>query len=132
VRRLEEGAECSWFLPASNPENARKQWIAGSLRPSGALIIDAGAQQALRSGKSLLPAGVTAVSGRFERGDTVSVLDRNGTEIARGMIAYNDRDAARLIGQRSADIESLLGFRGRAEMIHRDDLVMMRADVALA
>jgi glutamate 5-kinase len=132
VRRLEEGAECSWFLPASNPENARKQWIAGSLRPSGALIIDAGAQQALRSGKSLLPAGVTAVNGRFERGDTVSVLDRNGTEIARGMIAYNDRDAARLIGQRSADIESLLGFRGRAEMIHRDDLVMMRADLALA
>jgi glutamate 5-kinase len=60
------------------------------------------------------------------------VLDRNGTEIARGMIAYNDRDAARLIGQRSADIESLLGFRGRAEMIHRDDLVMMRADLALA
>ena len=116
----------------SNPENARKQWIAGSLRPSGAITIDAGALQALRSGKSLLPAGVTAVSGRFARGDTVSVLDRDGAEIARGMIAYNDRDAARIIGKRSADIEALLGFRGRDEMIHRDDLVLLRADLATA
>ena len=128
VRRLEEGAECTWFLPAQNPENARKQWIAGSLRPSGALTIDAGALQALRSGKSLLPAGVIAVSGHFARGDTVSVLDRDGSEIARGMIAYSERDAARIIGKRSADIEALLGFRGRDEMIHRDDLVMMRVD----
>ena len=71
-------------------------------------------------------------SGRFARGDTVSVLDRDGNEIARGMIAYSDRDAARIIGKRSADIEALLGFRGRDEMIHRDDLVMMRADLAPA
>jgi len=132
VARLEEGADCSWFLPAQNPENARKQWIAGSLRPSGAVTIDAGALQALRSGKSLLPAGVVSVSGRFARGDTVSVLDRDGTEIARGMIAYSDRDAARIVGKRSADIEALLGFRGRDEIIHRDDLVMMRADFAPA
>jgi glutamate 5-kinase len=130
VRRLEEGAECSWFLPAQNPENARKQWIAGSLRPSGAVTIDAGALQALRSGKSLLPAGVVAVSGRFARGDTVSVLDRGGNEIARGLIAYSDRDAVRIVGKRSADIEALLGFRGRDELIHRDDLVMLRSDQA--
>jgi glutamate 5-kinase len=125
VSRLEEGADCTWFLPNSNPDNARKQWIAGALKPSGAITVDAGAQAALKTGKSLLPAGVTAVTGNFERGDTVSVLNREGTEIARGMIAYNDRDAARLIGKRSADIEALLGFRGRAEMIHRDDLVLM-------
>jgi len=130
VRRLEEGADCSWFLPASNPENARKQWIAGALRPNGAITIDAGALQALRSGKSLLPAGVTGVKGRFARGDTVSVLDRDGIEIARGMIAYNDKDAVRIIGKRSADIEALLGFRGRDEMIHRDDLVLLRSDLA--
>jgi len=130
VRRLEESAECSWFLPAQNPENARKQWIAGSLRPSGAVTIDAGALQALRSGKSLLPAGVVAVSGRFARGDTVSVLDRGGNEIARGLIAYSDRDAVRIVGKRSADIEALLGFRGRDELIHRDDLVMLRSDQA--
>jgi glutamate 5-kinase len=132
VSRIEEGAECSWFLPSSNPENARKQWIAGSLRPSGSITIDAGALNALRSGKSLLPAGVIGVSGRFARGDTVSVLDRDGSEVARGMIAYNDRDASRILGKRSADIEALLGFRGRDEMIHRDDLVLMRADLAPA
>jgi glutamate 5-kinase len=130
VRRLEEGADCSWFLPASNPENARKQWIAGALRPNGAITIDDGAMQALRSGKSLLPAGVVGVAGRFSRGDTVSVLDKAGSEIARGMIAYSDRDAARILGKRSADIEALLGFRGRTEMIHRDDLVMLRGEAA--
>jgi glutamate 5-kinase len=132
VRRLEEGADCSWFLPASNPENARKQWIAGALRPNGAITIDAGALQALRTGKSLLPAGVVAVTGRFSRGDTVSVLDKDGNEIARGMIAYGHRDAVRILGKRSADIEALLGFRGRAEMIHRDDLVMLRGDLTPA
>ncbi|MBC8025466.1 MAG: glutamate 5-kinase [Steroidobacteraceae bacterium] len=128
VRRLEEGADCSWFLPTENPENARKQWIAGALRPNGAITIDAGAVNALRSGKSLLPAGVTAVSGRFARGDTVSVLESDGVEIARGMIAYNDKEAVRIIGKRSGEIEAIVGFRGRAEMIHRDDLVIMRAD----
>jgi glutamate 5-kinase len=128
VRRLEEGADCSWFLPSENPENARKQWIAGALRPGGAITIDAGAVNALRSGKSLLPAGVTAVTGRFARGDTVSVLEPGGVEFARGMIAYNDKEAIRLIGKRSGEIEGIVGFRGRAEMIHRDDLVIMRAD----
>jgi glutamate 5-kinase len=132
VRRLEEGADCTWFLPSQNPENARKQWIAGSLQPSGAVTIDSGAAQALRSGKSLLPAGVVAVTGQFSRGDTVSVLDRAGLEIARGMIAYNAADAARLLGKRSADIESVVGFRGRAELIHRDDLVLLRADLVTA
>jgi glutamate 5-kinase len=132
VRRLEEGAECSWFLPSLNPENARKQWIAGALRPNGAVTIDAGAMQALRTGKSLLPAGVVGVSGRFARGDTVSVLDRQGNEVARGMAAYNDKDASRIIGKRSAEIEALLGFRGRDEMIHRDDLVMMRSEKTTA
>jgi glutamate 5-kinase len=102
------------------------------LRPSGAIAIDAGALAAVRAGKSLLPAGVTAVTGRFARGDTVSVLDRDGSEVGRGMIAYNDRDAARIIGKRSADIEALLGFRGRDEMIHRDDLVLLRTDLATA
>ena len=128
VRRLEEGADCSWFLPSENPENARKQWIAGALRPGGAITIDAGAVNALRSGKSLLPAGVTAVTGRFARGDTVSVLEPGGVEFARGMIAYNDKEAVRIIGKRSGEIEGIVGFRGRAEMIHRDDLVIMRAD----
>ncbi len=99
LRRIEEGADCTWFVPTATPAAARKQWIAGTLRPAGALSIDGGALQALREGRSLLPAGVTAARGRFERGDTVSVLAADGTEVARGIIAYSDVDAARIMGR---------------------------------
>src|SRR4029077_16611523 len=129
LRRLEEGAECTWFVPSATPLAARKQWIAGTLRPAGAITIDAGALRALLEGKSLLPAGVTGARGRFERGDTVSVLSADGAEVARGIIAYSDADAARIMGRRSAEIADLFGFRGRDEMIHRDDLVLMRQEI---
>lgn len=112
------------FIPHVSPAQARKRWIAGSLSVCGTLIIDAGAERALRSGKSLLPAGVKAVAGRFERGDAVIVKSEDGREIARGLIAYNDQDAKRLAGRHSADIEALLGYRGRDEMIHRDELAL--------
>jgi glutamate 5-kinase len=125
LKRLEEGADCTWFVPSSTPVAARKQWIAGTLRPAGAITIDAGAWRALLDGRSLLPAGVTAARGRFERGDTVSVLSAHGVEVARGLIAYSDADAARIMGRKSSEIEALLGFRGRDEMIHRDDLVLL-------
>jgi len=126
IRRIENGARCTWFIPSATPVAARKQWIAGTLRPNGAVQIDAGALQALRGGKSLLPAGVTATRGRFEGGDTISVLSAEGAEVARGISAYSDADAARIIGRQSSEIESLLGFRGRDELIHRDDLVILR------
>ena len=128
LRRIEEGADCTWFVPSATPAAARKQWIAGTLRPSGALIIDDGALRALTEGRSLLPAGITAARGRFDRGDTVSVFTADGREVARGIVAYSDADAARIMGRRSSEIADLLGFRGRDEMIHRDDLVLMRAD----
>ena len=128
LRRIESGARCTWFVPASTPVAARKQWIAGTLRPAGAIHIDAGAIVALRAGKSLLPAGVTGTLGRFDSGDTVSVLAADGVEVARGIAAYSDADAARIMGRRSAEIETLLGFRGRDEMIHRDDLVILRTE----
>ncbi|HUN72459.1 MAG TPA: glutamate 5-kinase [Steroidobacteraceae bacterium] len=131
VRRIEEGARCTWFVPSATPVAARKQWIAGTLRPAGAVSIDPGAQRALLEGRSLLPAGVIAARGRFERGDTVSVLAADGTEIARGIVAYSDVDAAKIMGRRSSDIESILGFRGRDEMIHRDDLVLLHPEPAL-
>ena len=126
LRRIEEGAECTWFIPTATPAAARKQWIAGTLRPAGAITIDAGALRALLEGRSLLPAGVTGTRGRFDRGDTVSVLAADGVEIARGIIAYSDGDAARIMGRKSSEIAELLGFRGRDEMIHRDDLVLLR------
>jgi glutamate 5-kinase len=125
VRRIEEGVRCTWFVPSSSPVAARKAWIAGTLRPAGAVAIDAGALRALGEGKSLLPAGVVRALGRFDRGDTVSVLGPDGAEVARGIIAYSDTDVARIMGRQSSDIERLLGFRGRDEMIHRDDLVIL-------
>jgi len=132
LRRIEEGADCTWFVPSATPAAARKQWIAGTLRPAGALTIDPGALRALLEGRSLLPAGVTGARGRFDRGDTVSVLAADGAEIARGMVAYSDVDAARIMGRKSSEIADILGFRGRDEMIHRDDLVLMRQELSTA
>jgi glutamate 5-kinase len=131
VKRIEEGARCTWFVPSATPIAARKQWIAGTLRPTGAVTIDPGALRALLEGRSLLPAGVISARGRFERGDTVSVLTIEGTEVARGLVAYSDVDAAKIMGHRSAEIEGILGFRGRDEMIHRDDLVLLKEEPAL-
>jgi glutamate 5-kinase len=132
LRRIEEGADCTWFVPTATPAAARKQWIAGTLRPAGAITIDAGALRALLEGRSLLPAGVIGARGRFDRGDTVSVLTADGAEIARGMVAYSDVDAARIMGRKSSEIADILGFRGRDEMIHRDDLVLMRQELSTA
>ena len=117
-------ARCSWFLPEASPLSARKKWIRGSLKTSGSLVVDAGAVKALSSGKSLLPAGVTSVAGEFRRGDVVDVRDPNGRVLARGLVAYAAEDARRIAGRKSAEIEKLLGFRGRDEMVHRDDLVV--------
>ncbi len=124
LRAILDGARCTWFLTPANPVAARKKWIAGSLEPRGVVFIDAGAVAALRRGKSLLPAGVKRVDGDFQRGDAVIIRDLDGTEIARGLVAYDAVDAQRIVGQSSADILNILGIEGRAEMVHRDDLVM--------
>ncbi len=123
--RIETGARCTWFLAESSPVTVRKQWIAGMLKPAGELFIDDGAVRALRAGRSLLPAGIVEVRGRFDRGDAVVVREAQGTEIARGLAAYSSTDAERIRGRRSSELEALLGYRGRDEMIHRDDLVLM-------
>ncbi len=94
------------------------------LEPAGRLALDAGAVEALLAGKSLLPAGVREVIGEFSRGDAVIVLAPNGAEIARGLCAYAANDARQIAGHKSGEIERLLGYRGRTEMIHRDDLVI--------
>jgi glutamate 5-kinase len=122
---LEQGARCSWFLPAPEGRSARKQWIAGSLAPLGVLRVDAGAARALRQGRSLLPAGVRSIEGGFNRGDPVAVRDENGLEVARGLSAYDAEAARQIAGRRSEDIEAILGWRGRDEIIHRDDLVLL-------
>ncbi len=122
---IEDGARCTWFVAGRNPRTARKQWIAGSLKPAGSLVVDAGALAALASGKSLLPVGVVGVEGAFGRGDAVSVTGADGREAARGLCAYSAEHARLIAGHKSREIERLLGYRGREEIIHRDDLVML-------
>ena len=126
-----QGGRCTWFdagtgTPGNGggPRSARKRWIAGAVAPSGTLTIDQGAVRALGAGKSLLPAGVLALSGTFERGDAVLILDDGGNTVGRGLSAYSSGDAVQIIGHKSREIEARLGYRGRDEIIHRDDLVL--------
>jgi glutamate 5-kinase len=122
---LARGGACTLFHPNAAPVSAWKSWIAGQLEPQGRLIIDAGAHTALKSGKSLLAAGVKRVDGTFERGDTLAiVLEGSGAEIARGLAGYDSGEAARIAGHRTSEIEAILGYAPRAAMVHRDDMVV--------
>jgi glutamate 5-kinase len=124
LKAIEDGATTTWFLPIAEPRTARKRWIASSLNPMGVLMVDAGAAAALKRGTSLLPAGVTTIEGNFDRGDAVVVKNGDGREIARGLSAYSAADGRAIAGHKSGEIEAILGYRGRDEMIHRDDLVV--------
>ena len=125
IAAVASGARGTWFIADLTPETARRQWLAGALRPTGSVRVDAGAARALKSGKSLLAAGVTSVAGRFERGDAVDVIDPDGATIARGVSAYSSEDATRLIGRKSDEFEAILGYRGRPALIHVDDMVLV-------
>ncbi len=126
LRRIEAGARCTWFLPAASPRAARKQWIGGTLKPAGALVVDEGAVAALARGKSLLPAGVVAVEGEFGKGAAVLVRTREGRTLGRGLAGYSAAEARQIIGHKTSEIEACLGYRGRDELIHRDDLALDR------
>jgi len=124
LRRVMAGEKATWFISSSTPKSARKHWIAGSINPTGALIVDEGASKALASGKSLLPAGVKSLEGRFSRGDTVAIKDLAGVIIGRGLVAYDREEAEKIIGHKSEEIEKNLGYKGRDTIIHRDDMVL--------
>ncbi len=119
-----DGGICTWFLAHSNPRASRKRWIAGALEPRGVLVIDDGAVTALKSGKSLLPADVSSVEGSFDRGDAVIIRDASGAELGRGLSAYSNQDAQTIMGHKSREITELLGYRGRDELIHRDNMAL--------
>ncbi|MFZ0610284.1 MAG: glutamate 5-kinase [Xanthobacteraceae bacterium] len=121
---IAKGARCTWFVTSGNPVTARKKWIAGSLEPKGTLVIDAGAVAALRRGNSLLPVGVLRIDGAFARGDAVIIRGPDGSEIGRGLCAFDVEDAQKIRGRSSGEIEAILGYSGRTEMVHRDDLVV--------
>jgi len=129
LKAIENGARSSWFAPSGTPVTARKTWIAGQLQPAGEIHVDAGAEKALYAGKSLLPAGVRQVKGNFGRGDAVAIIGSEGREVARGLAGYDAEEARLIIGHKSNEIEAILGYVGRAAMIHRDDLVMTGAAV---
>jgi glutamate 5-kinase len=118
------GARCTWFLTGSTPGAARKSWIGGTLEPRGVLHVDAGAARALAAGASLLPVGVSRIEGEFGRGDAVVIRDAGGTELGRGLVAYDSAEARLVIGKPSRDIAAALGHPGQAEMIHRDDMAL--------
>ena len=125
LKRLEEGAPSTWFTAQTDPQAARKNWIA-AMKPKGVLTVDAGAARALSGGKSLLPAGVAAVAGAFERGDPVEIRAAGGDRLGLGLTRYTSAEAEQIKGRRSDDIEAVLGYKGRAALVHRDDMVMGR------
>lgn len=120
---LAQGAKCTWFMAQGDPQAARKRWI-NAMKPRGELRLDAGAVKALLAGKSLLPAGVTTVSGSFGRGDPVAILDPVGNVLGKGLVRYTAAEAKAIAGHRSGEIEALLGYAGRAALVHRDDMVI--------
>ena len=122
---LADGAKSSIFTAQMAPSTARKNWIVSALDSAGEITIDDGALAALQKGRSLLPAGVTAVTGTFERGDLVDIKDINGKVIARGLMAYSSREATLLKGQKSSSFDAIIGYDGRAELVHADDLVLI-------
>jgi glutamate 5-kinase len=124
IARFEEGGRGTWFTAKENSVSPHKQWLAGTLTAAGKMFVDEGALLALEQGKSLLPAGVTSIEGEFQRGDTVIVIAPDGTELGRGLAAYPTDDARKIMGHNSRDMEEILGYRGRGELIHRDNLVL--------
>ena len=122
---IAEGANCTWFLPGRTPRQARKQWIAGMLVPRGTLVVDEGAELALKAGSSLLPVGIVTVEGEFQAGEAVVIRSRAGRDLGRGLVAYSSAEARRILGRRSEELPALLGYAGRGELIHRDNLALL-------
>lgn len=120
---LEKGARASWFLPVVDPVLARKAWIL-AMKPQGALTLDKGAVSALKAGNSLLPAGVTQVTGTFERGDPVTIQQADGHALGMGLVRYSAAHARAIAGHRSDEIEAILGYPGRSSLVHRDDMAI--------
>jgi glutamate 5-kinase len=123
LKALAEGATRTWFVPSADPHVARKRWI-NAMKPKGELVLDAGAVTALRAGKSLLPAGVTKVTGSFGRGEPVAILSPEGVVLGKGLVRYTSAEARKIAGHRSGEIEAILGYQGRAALVHRDDMVV--------
>ena len=123
ISRIIEKNNCTWFSPRVSKLDARKKWIISSIAPKGSIIIDDGAKKALRSGKSLLAAGIKKISGKFNKGDHIKVLDKKNMECARGLSSFSSDEIIKIMGHQSNEIEKLLGYIAKSEVIHKDDMV---------
>lgn len=121
--KLANGARATWFAAQTDPQAARKRWIS-AMKPKGTVMVDAGAMDALQRGKSLLPAGVTQIQGTFGRGDLVAIAGADGAHLGQGLVRYTSAEARAIMGRRTADIVEVLGYEGRAALVHRDDMVL--------
>jgi glutamate 5-kinase len=128
LKALQEGGKATWFMAKENPHSARKHWIAGSVNQNGAVMVDAGAANALKEGNSLLSAGVKAVEGGFEHGDVVQIKNEQGEVLGVGLIAYPSEEAQKILGRQSDDIEGILGYKRQSVLIHRDDMVLVSGE----
>jgi glutamate 5-kinase len=123
IKKIIDTNNCTWFLPKISKLDARKKWIIGSISPKGALVIDDGAKQALSNGKSLLATGIKKVFGKFQKGDHIKILDRQNSEYARGLSSFSSDEILKIMGHHSKEIEKLLGYFAKSEVIHKDDMV---------
>ena len=123
IKEILEKNNCTWFIPRVSKLDARKKWIIGSVSPKGALTIDNGAVQAIKNGKSLLPVGIKAIDGKFEKGDHIKVLDLSNKECARGLSSFSSEEIDKIKGHQSNQIKKILGYSSKDEVIHKDDLV---------
>ena len=123
IKKIIDQNNCTWFLPKISKLDARKKWIISSISPKGELVIDDGAKQALSNGKSLLAAGITKVYGKFQKGDHIKILDKQNSECARGLSSFSSDEILKIMGQHSREIEKLLGYVAKSEVIHKDDMV---------
>ena len=123
IKRIIENKKCTWFIPKISKLDARKKWIMGSLSPKGTIIIDKGAERAIKNGKSLLPAGIKKVNGSFKKGDHILIKGQSNIEVGRGLTSFSSLEVDKIKGKHSSEIKNILGYSGREEVVHKDDLV---------
>jgi glutamate 5-kinase len=123
INQIEKKNNCTWFLSKISKLHARKKWIISSISPKGEITIDDGAKKALINGKSLLAAGIKKVSGSFKKGDHIKILDNKRKEFARGLSSFTSDEIVKIMGHHSNQIEKLLGYVAKSEVIHKDDMV---------
>ena len=125
INELLKNNKCTWFIPKVSTLHAREKWIVSSIGNNGKIFIDDGAVKALKNGKSLLPAGITKIEGKFAKGDNVLIVDNNGKDCARGLTSFSSDEIEKIKGLKTAQIEKILGYASKSEIIHRDDMVKL-------